>query len=745
MQAMAVWTSLPESLSSFVIPRLHLNLCPSSSSSVKLGDRRRRLGLSYTSFHGLVYVSTYFRSFEIGAFLVGKQSKLKGKFVHFSTPKTFALSWALEEPAVGGHSITAHGELVDLDDFPDDSDDVKFTHTDELDDNIRKDTDVQSEKVDVRALSFRLHSAKTVDDVEFVLKGKEKLPLQVFSTIIKCLGKEKRVDAAMALFLWLKRKSKEADNPIRLNLFIYNNILGTRKHAENLDFVEEILSDMSSEGLHPNVVTYNTLMSIHIDRGREAKAIQIFHEMPGKGVAYAPASYSTVIFAYRRMEDGFGALNFFVEIRNKYRKGEIGKDGEQADWDWGHEFEKLENFTARVCYQVMRCWLVRAENLSTDVLRLLIEMDNAGLRPGRSENERLIWACTRDEHYLVAKELYARIREMDNENEISLSVCNHVIWILGKAKKWWAALQVYEDMLDKGPKPNYMSYELIVSHFNILLSAARKKGIWRWGVRLLNKMEEKGLKPGSRDWNSVLVACSKASETSAAVEIFKRMVENGEKPTIISYGALLSALEKGKLYEEALRVWEHMTKVGVEPNLYAYTIMASIYAGQGKFDILESIVQEMATLGVGPTVVTFNAIISSCGRNNFGSVAYEWFQHMKDRNVDPNEVTYEMLIDVLARDGKPRIAYELHLRATNEGLVLSAKAYDAIVRSSEMYGATVDLRKLGPRLIEKKKKTVVHVRRDFTEFYRLADVQTRSNVFKRSEICNAAQMEEESD
>ncbi|KAL4289294.1 hypothetical protein AHAS_Ahas19G0371800 [Arachis hypogaea] len=113
---------------------------------------------------------------------------------------------------------------------------------------------------------------------------------------------------------------------------------------------------------------------------------------------------------------------------------------------------------------------------------------------------------------------------------------------MGKAKKWWADLEIYEDLLDKGPKPNNLSYELITSHFNVLLSAAKKKGIWRWGVRLINKMEDKGLKQGSREWNSVLVACSKA-----AVQIIKRMVANGEKLTVISYGALLSALKKGKL------------------------------------------------------------------------------------------------------------------------------------------------------------------------------------------------------
>ncbi|GFP84977.1 pentatricopeptide repeat-containing protein at3g46610 [Phtheirospermum japonicum] len=275
---------------------------------------------------------------------------------------------------------------------------------------------------------------------------------------------------------------------------------------------------------------------------------------------------------------------------------------------------------------------------------------------------------------------------LKGKQKLPLQVFSTIIRGFGKekrldsAKKWWAALEVYEDLLDKGPKPN------------------------------------------------------NASETAAAIEIFKRMVENGEKPTIISYGALLSALEKGKLYDEALRVWKHMVKVGVEPNLYAYTIMSSIYAGQGKFDIVDSIIREMVTVGVDPTVVTFNAIISSCARNSMGSVAYEWFERMKVQNVTPNEVTYEMLIEALANDGKPRIGYELYLRALNEGLELSARAYDAVVRSSETYGATIDVGALGPRPPEKKKKVQVQARKNMSEFCKLADVPRRSKTFERSEI-----------
>ncbi|XP_043723331.1 protein LOW PHOTOSYNTHETIC EFFICIENCY 1, chloroplastic-like [Telopea speciosissima] len=556
-------------------------------------------------------------------------------------------------------------------------------------------------RIDVRALAWSLQVAKTPEDIEDVLKDFSELPPPVYSSMIKSFGKEKRLEPAMALVEWLKRKKKETNGFTGPNLFIYNSLLGAVKQSEQFGEVEKVMEDMAEEGVFPNVVTYNTLMAIYLEQGRCLEALNVLKEIEEKGFSPSPVSCSTALLVYRRMEDGSGALKFFVELTKKYQKGEIGKDGDE---DWETEFIKLENFTIRICYQVMRRWLVKGDDLSSsNVLKLLTEMDKAGLRSGQGEYERLAWACTREGHYTVAKELYNRIRE--RESDISLSVCNHIIWLMGKAKKWWAALEIYEDLLDKGPNPNNLSQELIVSHFNFLLTAARRKGIWRWGIQLLNKMEDKGLKPGSREWNSVLVACSKASETSAAVQIFRRMVEQGEKPTIVSYGALLSALEKGKLYDDALRVWKHMIKVGIEPNLYAYTIMASVYAGQGRSEMVDSIIRDMVSSGIEPTVVTFNAIITGCARNSMGSTAFEWFHRMKVHNVSPNEITYEMLIEALANDAKPRLAYELYLRAYMEGLQLSSKTYDAVIQSSRDHGATIDESILGPRPVEKKKNS----------------------------------------
>ncbi|KAJ8750372.1 hypothetical protein K2173_014287 [Erythroxylum novogranatense] len=648
-----------------------------------------------------------------------RRSKFTYKFVLYSEPtkgsfcSSLTATWALEPHEIGSNTNIVESNF----------DDVLsgFENEEEVGEEEK------GKKFDVRELAGSLYSVKTADDVEEVLKEKGELPPQVYCTIIRAFGWDKKIQAAFALVEWLKRKKKETGGAIGPNLFIYNGLLTAVKQSEQYDETDKVLNEIYQEGLAPNVVTYNILMVIYVQQGKPSKALDILQEMRGKGLTPSSASYSTALLAYRRMEDAHGALKFFVEIKEQYMNGELRKHSPD---DWDTEFLKLEDFIIRICYQVMRRWLVRDGNMSTEVLRLLADMDKAGLKPGQADYQRLVWACTSEKHYIVAKELYNRIRE--GSSDISLSVCNHVIWVMGKAKKWWAALEIYEDLLDKGPNPNTMSYELIVSHFNILLTAARRRGIWRWGIRLLNKMEDKGLKPGSKQWNAVLVACSKASETSAAVQIFRRMVEQGEKPTIISYGALLSALEKGKLYDEAIRVWDHMLKIGVKPNAYAYTIMASVFTGHGKFRMVDAIIQEMVSSGVGPTVVTYNAIISGCARNGTSSAAYEWFHRMKVQNVMPNEITYEMLIEALSKDGKPRIAYELYLRAQNEGLSLSAKAYDAVVHSSQAYGATTDTSLLGPRPEDKKKR--VQIRKNLTEFCNMADVPRRSKPFDREEI-----------
>ncbi|KAM0940256.1 putative tetratricopeptide-like helical domain superfamily, pentacotripeptide-repeat region of PRORP [Dioscorea sansibarensis] len=581
-------------------------IVPSSSSScppsslLSMRRRRRRIGSILDWRNGFLCTSPEKRS-------------------SFGCSFVFALSLE-QEPVSGCVNESEDVSLDTLEGMKDDGDETLAV--------LHESYQFRQGKVDVRALALSIQDAKTSDDVEAVFKYLGLHPLPVYSSIIRGFGNNKRIEPAIALVEWLKRKEKDTGGLISPNLFIYNSLLGAIKQAKQFGKVDEVMEDMKLHGIVPNIVTYNALMSIFIEQERPDWALDVLVDIEKNDLSPSPVTYSTALLAYREKEDVSGAIGFFAKLREKYKQGEIGKDGE---YDWKNEFAKLEDFTIRICYLVIRQSLVKEDHPTTKIFKLLHDMDEAGFQLGRKEYERLVWACTRESHYAVAKELYRRIR--DAKGKISLSVCNHVIWLMGKAKKWWAALEIYEELLDRGPKPNNVSYELIISNFNVLLNAARRRGIWRWGVRLLNKMQEKGLKPGTKEWNAVLVACSKASETTAAVQIFKRMVEQGEKPTILSYGALLSALEKGKMYDEALQVWEHMCKVCVKPNLHAYTILASIYIGKGRPEMVDEILREMSSSGIEPSVVTYNAIITGCCKDQMSSAALEWFHRMKVKNL----------------------------------------------------------------------------------------------------------------
>ncbi|KAK3139670.1 hypothetical protein QOZ80_5AG0387480 [Eleusine coracana subsp. coracana] len=578
--------------------------------------------------------------------------------------------------------------------------------------------------VDVAAVAAILRDARTAEDVENSVKDflggcsdQGHLPLQVYTTVIRGLGREKRLDAALAVVENLKSRGGGC-----VNQFVYNCLLGAVKNCGEFGRIEDILADMEAQGVTPNIVTLNTLMSIYVQQGKIDDVFKVYADIEDCGLVPTAATYSTVMSAYKKAGDAFGAINFFVKLKEMCEKGELVGKNE----DWEQEFVKYEKLVVRVCYMSMRQLLVSGQNPVGEVLKVLFAMDEAGVRPDRRDYERLVWACTGEEHYTIAKELYERIREL-NRGDISLSVCNHLIWLMGKAKKWWAALQIYEDLLDKGPKPNTLSYELIMSHFKILLNAAKKRGIWKWGVRLLNKMEEKGLKPGSKEWNTVLLACSRASEASAAVDIFKKMIDHGLKPDIVSYGALLSVLEKGKMYDEALRVWEHMCKVGIKPNLYAYTILVSIYIGKGNHAMVDAVIQEMLSAKIEPTVVTFNAIISACVRNNMAGTAFEWFHRMKMRSIHPNEITYQMVIEALIQDGKPRLAYEMYMRACDQGFELPAKSYDTVMDACKADGSLTDLTTLGPQLVTKVEP--IRIESNSSSFSEINDLPISSHYF----------------
>lgn len=250
-------------------------------------------------------------------------------------------------------------------------------------------------------------------------------------------------------------------------------------------------------------------------------------------------------------------LELYRDLEQQERRGiihgrpELKREKEQR--------QELAIFVVQLCYRRIWGWLSSDASSVKELGSLLARMQAAEINLSEKMCKDLIRACgQREIDYYPAKWLYFNMRAQGFY--LNASLCNHIIRVLGKGKRWWAALEVYENMMSVGPPPDETTHRLLLSHFQILLNSASKRGIWKWALQLLNKMQEKGIEPDSFAWNAALIACGRAHEPASAIEVFQKMTAHGQKPGVLSYGALLSALEKGDLTDKAEQV--HLTLKG---------------------------------------------------------------------------------------------------------------------------------------------------------------------------------------
>ncbi|CAI5476028.1 unnamed protein product [Closterium sp. Yama58-4] len=210
-------------------------------------------------------------------------------------------------------------------------------------------------------------------------------------------------------------------------------------------------------------------------------------------------------------------------------------------------------------------------------------------------------------------------------------------------------------------------------------AAARKRGLWRWALSLLSKMESAGLPPDAFAWRTVLVTCAKANETASAIKVFEDMVETGVRADAVAYGALLSALEKGDLLEPAEAVWGHMRKMGEE------LVAVRVHSRQAGTPARAAAYREHR---LGADVAAFNAMVTACAHAGEGLRALDWLQKMEVSSATPpNATTYQQAAIALADASHWEAALSLIPRARSRGIEPTPLMFEVVQRACAANGA----------------------------------------------------------
>lgn len=414
--------------------------------------------------------------------------------------------------------------------------------------------------------------------------------------MLEILGRTRNLNAARNLLFSLERKS---NGMVKLEDRFFNSLIRSYGQAGLFQESIKLFTTMKSLGVSPSVVTFNSLLSILLKRGRTNMANNLYDEMLSTyGVTPDTYTFNILIRGFcmnSMVDEGF---RFFKEISKFKCEPDI------------------------ITYNTLVDGLCRAGKV--DIARNVVK----GMNKKSSDlNPNVVTFTT-------------LIRGFCMKQEID------------------EALLVLEEMTCKGLKPNGITYNTLLKGLCEAQKLDKIKEILEGSVRsggfvpdtcTFNTLMHSHCNAGNLD--EALRAYTKMSELrvppdSATYSVLIRNLcqrENYEKAE--------------KLFDELAEKEILLSDAGCRPLVAAYNPMFEYLCRNGKTKKAEVVFRQLMKRGTQDPPSYKTLIMGHCKEGTF-EAGYELLIFMLRRDFVPDAEIYESLIDGLLQKGKPLLAQQ---------------------------------------------------------------------------------------
>lgn len=275
-------------------------------------------------------------------------------------------------------------------------------------------------------------------------------------------------------------------------------LLGGFCRSGEIEKAKELLDEMSVKGLHPNAVTYCTIIDGYCKSGDLAEAFRLFDEMKLKGLVPDSFVYTTLVDGCCRLNDVERAITIF----GTNKKGCASSTAPfNALINWVFKFGKTE--------------------LKTEVLNRLMDgsFDRFGKPNDVTYNIMIDYLC-KEGNLEAAKELF---HQMQNAN-LMPTVITYTSLLNGYDKMGRRAemFPVFDEAIAAGIEPDHIMYSVIINAF-------LKEGMTTKALVLVDQMFAKnavddGCKLSISTCRALLSGFAKVGEMEVAEKVMENMV-----------------------------------------------------------------------------------------------------------------------------------------------------------------------------------------------------------------------------
>ena len=484
---------------------------------------------------------------------------------------------------------------------------------------------------------------------------------------------------------------------IKPNLRSYNTLMKASQRMWDYDRAFLYFEELKKEGLIPDVVTYNILLSMCRDRlhyvfgtgmysnvrrtkeqkevGMKAVAeisLALFAEMEEVEVLPNTYTYNALLSVLAQCHD-YRVMDIFNHMKEDDRhdqKNQAHADDLVLSWvsDSGpqatggatipkllaavDEPDPLDN-EARIASKIVKPGLDTYMIMIDASARLRLpkmafiffkEMKESGIHPTKEVFLMMMKVCTLDAQKVEALAIYNEAKAM---GLLDVDIFNARMDVLANA----GDPELFDLFQSLKRDEEGLSLKPTQDSCNVVLKGCYNMKRFAEAMRLYEEMcdPSSAVSPDAMTYALMIDICSLNNNTSLASNFIVHMKNRGVPVTIHTYCRLMNcyvtASDIGVVW-----IFDDIRKHGPVPNLEAYLILMQFYLKKSDPAIVQ-LFDEMKASNVEPDLEAYNIMLEYCAALGNHQKSFKYFEELKTRGLNPDINTYNALMKVFAPTG----------------------------------------------------------------------------------------------
>ncbi|CAN4126991.1 unnamed protein product [Withania somnifera] len=231
-----------------------------------------------------------------------------------------------------------------------------------------------------------------------------------------------------------------------------------------------------------------------------------------------------------------------------------------------------------------------------------------------------------------------------------------------------------------------LSKEVIL--YNVTLKVLRKSKDLDRAEKVFKEMLERGVKPDNVTFSTIISCARQCNLPEKAIEWFEKLPSFGCEPDDVTYSVMIDAYGKAGNVDMALCLYDRARTEKWRIDAVTFATLIRIYGAAGNFDGCLNVYEEMKALGVKPNMAVYNSLLDAMGRARRPWQAKNIYGEMLSNGFQPSWGTYASLIRAYGRSRYSEDALKIYNEMKEKGLELSVVLYNTLLAMCADVGLT---------------------------------------------------------